>query len=132
MTRLIIQKTENRGRGVFAVCSFVPGDLIEICPVLVLPPTDREPIERSQLYNYYFDWGGDEQQLAIALGYGSLYNHSAYPNALYLMDFEQAELLIYCHQPIAPGDEICFNYNGDPEDRAKVWFEEEGLETNKA
>ena len=124
MTRISIQDTEDRGRGVFALCDFVPGDLIEICPVIVLPPADREHIERSQLYNYYFDWGGDEQQLAIALGYGSLYNHSAQPNAYYLMDFERDELLIYCHQAIRAGEEICFNYNGDPEDQAKVWFEE--------
>lgn len=120
---LYIAQSEKDGRGVF--CSkFIPaGEIIEICPVLVLPKGELEQIKNTKLYDYYFIWGDEDEFIAIVLGFGSLYNHSYFPNAEYYPDPENDSLDIYAYKDIEPGDEILINYNGDPEDKSKVWFE---------
>ena len=60
--------------------------------------------------------------LALALGYGSLYNHSYRPNARY-DDVGQRTKLFTALRAIEPGEEITINYNGDPEDGSPVGFE---------
>lgn len=123
MNFLNIVQFENRGRGVCAGRDFEAGDIIEVCPVLVLPPEDRAHIAATFLYNYYFEWGDDEQQTAIALGYGSIYNHEPQANAHYEMDFQAETITIFCVRPIQSGDEITINYNGEIDNSDKVWFE---------
>ncbi len=57
----------------------------------------------------------------MALGYGSLYNHSYQPNARY--DDESGQTKVFSAiRDIAPGEEIVVNYNGEPEDETPVWF----------
>lgn len=120
---LYIAETPARGRGVFSLRAFQVGEIIEVCPVIVLPAQDVPHLEKTHLYNYYFQWGDDEAQAAITLGYGSLYNHSYMPNAWYEMDFEAATITVICIAPIAAGDEITFNYNGDADDQTPIWFD---------
>jgi SET domain-containing protein len=122
---LYIDQTRTRGRGVFAAKNYEIGDLIETCPVLILSKSDTRKIEATHLYNYYFEWDADAGRSAIALGYGSLYNHSHRPNAYYEMDFEQEAITVVCLRAISVGEEICFNYNGEPDDNTPVWFESE-------
>ena len=66
---------------------------------------------------YVFGWG--RASTALALGYGSLYNHSYAPNAETLET--PAELVITAVRPIAQGDEIFINYMGTAQDG--VWFD---------
>jgi SET domain-containing protein len=59
--------------------------------------------------------------VAVALGYGSLYNHSYTPNARY--DDESPQIKIFTAiREIAAGEEITINYNGEPSDESPVWF----------
>jgi len=60
--------------------------------------------------------------VAIALGYGSLYNHSYTPNAHY-RDIGRRSKEFLAVRDIAAGEEITVNYNGDPQDRTAVDFE---------
>ena len=60
--------------------------------------------------------------MALALGYGSLYNHSFRPNARY-DDVGPQTKEFTAMRDIAPGEEITVNYNGEPTSRAAVWFE---------
>lgn len=99
--------------------------MIEICPVIVLPEADLPIIHRTKLHDYYFLWGDDQQQCAIALGYGSLYNHAYEPNARYLLDYEHDTIDFYCIKKIEAGEEITVNYNGEPEVKTPVWFDGE-------
>ncbi len=121
---LIIRDIEGKGRGVFTSKSFRKGDLVEVCPMLVFNTTERTLLDQTLLYNYMFLWGDDDTQSALALGYGSLYNHSSLPNVRYLVDYENETLEVICIRDIAAGEELCFNYNGDPTDTTPVWFEE--------
>lgn len=82
-----------------------------------------DAFELTQLYNYYFAWGEASEEAAIALGYGSLYNHSYTPNAKYRKDFDNNLLKYICIRDIQKDEEITINYNFDPEDKTPVWFE---------
>ena len=100
------------------------GAVFEICPVIVLPAEDLPVIHNTRLHDYYFMWGWDDDQCAIALGYGSLYNHAYTPNAQYLIDIDNETIEFIALRDIQKGEEITVSYNGDPEDQTKVWFDE--------
>lgn len=110
------------GRGVFTAEDIAAGSIVEICPVIVLPKAQTSLLDQTVLYDYYFLWGEQEDRYAIALGYGSLYNHSYAPNTEYRADFGNNDLHFYALQEIPVGSELTVNYNGDPNDEEAVWF----------
>lgn len=74
----------------------------------------------TALHDYYFQWGGD--RAAIALGLGSLYNHSERNNARFTLDYEFGQIRFLAVRDIEAGEEITTNYRaGDP--KMKLWFE---------
>ena len=81
-------------------------------------------IHQTDLHDYYFLWGEDEKQCAIALGFGSLYNHAYDANAEYILDLDDNTIDFYSVKDIEPGTEITVNYNGWPDDPAPVWFDQ--------
>ena len=97
------------------------GETIEICPVIILPLKDRKLMDKSHLFNYYFYWG-KKNQPAIALGYGSLYNHSYTPNAEYEEDVKNKHMVFTALRDIKKGEEITTNYNGDHDNKDPLWF----------
>ena len=109
-----------RVRGVFATQDFAEGALIEIAPVYVFPVEDTINQVTSAFDWYLFRWG---ESCAVVFGYGSLYNHSYRPNAFYKRNFEKAELHYVALRPIAAGEEITINYNGEPHSTEDVGFE---------
>ncbi|HEY3643750.1 MAG TPA: SET domain-containing protein [Gammaproteobacteria bacterium] len=120
---LEVRETAARGRGVFAVAAIPAGTLIESADVIPIPQAEMGAIEGCILADYYFRWGPDGREGAIALGYGSLYNHSYTPNARYVKHFERRSIDFIALRDIAVGEEIRTNYNGDPESKKLVWFE---------
>lgn len=111
------------GRGVFTNTRIPEGAVLEICPVIVLPAEELPVIHNTKLHDYYFMWGWDDDQCAIALGYGSLYNHAYTPNAQYLIDIDNETIEFIALRDIQKGEEVTVSYNGDPEDKTRVWFD---------
>lgn len=109
------------GRGVFCSHPLTAGDVIEICPALVLPHEEIELLTRSELFGYYFLWGEQSDQCAIALGYGSLYNHSEDPNAVFEPDFTDDTIVFIAQRDISAGEEITVDYQAGATVRA-LWF----------
>ena len=109
------------GRGVFCTHPLSQGDIIEISPVIVLPENEIELLSHSVLYEYYFSWGEQEDQCAIALGYGSLYNHSERPSAEFTPDFSDDTILFIALRDIPAGEEITVDYQSGAIVRA-LWF----------
>jgi hypothetical protein len=108
----------GKGRGVFAARAFARGEVVEAAPVLVLPPHEQEAIDETVLAAYVFAWG---DTLAIALGFGSLYNHSWSPNLEYLKRFAEGIIEFVAIRDIAPGEELTTNYSASNPHRAGLW-----------
>lgn len=116
-----VRRSPGKGRGVFARRLIRAGEVIERVPVLVVPIDDLNQGEAwTSLGSYCFVW--NKSTVALALGYGSLYNHSFRPNARY-DDRGQRTKVFTSLRDIEPGEEITVNYNGDPDDQSAVGFE---------
>lgn len=120
---LYIMETALRGRGVFTTDAIPAGTTIEIAPVIVLNQSDRAVVDSTLLHDYIFEWGIDEKQAAVALGYVSIYNHSVEANCRYEMDYEQKTIQIQTKRDVAVDEELCINYNGDGIADKPVWFD---------
>lgn len=122
ISSLFVAPSSLGGRGVFTTEDIKKGSIVEICPVIVLPETDRSHLDQTKLHDYYFIWGDADEQCAIILGFGSIYNHSYQPNAEYNPDFPGKTLSFYALEKIKAGSEITVNYNGTPSEQSDLWF----------
>ncbi len=117
-----VGSSNGKGRGVFARRRFAKGEVIERCPVIVIPKEEESFIESTTLYNYTYGWGEDLEESAVALGFGSLYNHAYRPNAMYRRLHDDKMIEYVALRDIAEGEEITVNYNGAPGDLSPLWF----------
>lgn len=120
---LYVNKTKEKGRGVFTKEVIPAGTQIEVSPVLVLSGADTNIVDKTKLHNYIFLWGVRETRSCIALGFCSIYNHAYEPNCEYEMDFDAETMAIKTRREIKKGEELSINYNGDIEDKSPVWFD---------
>ena len=118
---LYVSSCGTKGRGVFSDKKILRGEVIERCPVLELSSSDRDKIDTTMLYNYYFAWGNGSSEGAIALGLGSIYNHSFTPNAVYITRPDEHLIEFRSIKKILANEEITINYNGSPNDQSPLW-----------
>jgi uncharacterized protein len=103
-----IKWTGKKGRGVFARTKIKQGTVIEKVPVVAFPVEEIFGSTRgSKLAQYVFNW--HDGAVAIALGYGSLYNHSHRPNAEFYSEGRLTQVF-WAIRDIAPGEEITVYY----------------------
>ena len=86
---LFIAESVGRGRGVFTAVDISKGDIIEYCPLIVIPPNQKNLIDKTVFHDYYYNWPEPEGAACIPLGYGAIYNHSTTPNAEIVLDLEE-------------------------------------------
>ena len=91
--KLIVMPSERGGRGVFTTIALEKSSIIEVSPVIVIPPVDVPKI-----------------------------HHAIYPNLDYEMDFELNTISFVALQDIDPWTELTINYNGKSGDSQEVWF----------
>ncbi|WP_300074424.1 SET domain-containing protein-lysine N-methyltransferase [uncultured Ruegeria sp.] len=81
----MVKLTDNKGKGVFATTSISKGQIIETSMAVELPDSDKETLDETIIWDYYFDTSpcefGLKEKAYILLGYASLCNHSSVPNA---------------------------------------------------
>lgn len=117
-------KIKNAGFAVFAVQNIRKGELIERCPIILVPKKDVSNLRESILVNYYFYFNG-KRNLAIALGFGSIYNHSYEPNATYIKKSKEKVIEFVAIKDIKENEEITANYNfGNPDDKSPLWIKD--------
>ena len=92
MLPIRIKDTGKYGKGIFATRDIKTGELIEVSPVLVSCKDEWKYLKKTILFNYCFTWGEDYEQIAIALGYGSLFNHSYTPNATFINNIDNLSI----------------------------------------
>jgi len=123
LIKTYIGEAPGIGRGVFAAQDIAKWEVIEICPVLAVSPAEALYLDLTLLGDYYYAWAPELTGAAIALGHGSLYNHSYTPNAWYSKDFNRGQIQIISLREIAKGEEIRFNYNSSPMDPTPMRFD---------
>src|SRR5581483_7626475 len=87
-TKVYISHSSLEGLGVFAKADISAGELIEVAPVILIPEEQITDLAKIRLLDYFFAWGPKLEKAAIALGYGSLYNHSYAPNAKFIENYD--------------------------------------------
>lgn len=90
--------------------------------MIAMPARDVPAIKDTLLARYSFQWAGDG--VALALGYGSLYNHSSKPNCIYWTIKDEGVIEFVALVDIQAGEEIRVNYNGNPKDTTPRSFDE--------
>lgn len=111
------------GKGVFTAENIPARRTIEIAPVIVMNKADRELLDLTLLHDYIFEWGKNNRQCCMALGYVPMYNHSYASNCEYEMDFDSELITIKTVRAIKAGEECFINYNGNWNNRKPLWFE---------
>lgn len=112
------------GRGVFARVAIKKGELIERCPVIEIPEHDSSNFQESILVTYIYYLGKNKNRLFLALGFGSLYNHSYQPNAKYQGKYKEKIIAFIATKDIRKDEEITVNYHpGSNKEKRPLWFE---------
>jgi len=127
------------GRGVFARRKIMKGELFDFAPIVrsLWPEIEHPEIEETMISDYIYAWIHSSRETAentpseelsmpeyvgSAQGFGSYYNHSFEPNAIYVRRKNLDFLDYIALRDIEPDEEILINYNGDPADKSELWF----------
>jgi hypothetical protein len=124
---LYLEQTKTKGRAVFTNTALEADTIVEIAPVIVMSKGDRVHLDKTLLHDYIFEWGEKKDKCCMALGFIPIYNHSYTSNCEYFMNYEEDVILVKTVRLIEKGEELTINYNGDWDDKSKIWFEAEGL-----
>ncbi|KAK0201687.1 cytidine deaminase-like protein [Desarmillaria ectypa] len=111
-----IQYSEGKGRGVYASRFIAKRTLIEISPILLLSKEEYESHGRHTVLDHY-TFKCKDGRMALALGLGSLFNHSDPPNVTYEVDLTTDSIRYTTVRDIEPGEELCIFYGH------KLWFQ---------
>ena len=120
---LYLKPSARGGRGVFTSAEIVAGSIVELAPVIELTEEERKIIHATHLHDYYFLWDG--AGAALALGYGSLYNHARAANVEYELDYDFGQIRFTAARDITAGEELLIDYMAGDE-REGLWFEDRG------
>jgi len=114
----------NAGRGVFARRDIKKGEIIERCPVIEVPPNDVSNLTDTVLVTYFYYLGRNKERVLITLGFGSIYNHTYTPNAIYKEKLKEGIIDFVAIKDVKKDEEITVNYGGaNPKNKIPLWFE---------
>jgi len=120
---LFIGDSSKKGRGVFTSQDISKDTVIEISPVIVMNDKDRKLLDQTLLHDYIFEWGQEQAECCMALGYIAMYNHSYESNCEYEMSYDQENITVKTIRFVKAGQELFINYNGDWNNKKRVWFD---------
>ena len=108
-TKVEIKHIEGKGYGVFATEVITPGEIIEECHLIPIPPKDINNKEILPDYRFLYPRIKPEE-FVIPFGFGCIYNHSHLNNADW-RDHPTLKLFqFYAVKHIFPKQEICTYY----------------------
>lgn len=93
---------------------FKAGRTILRCEVIVLNQKDTKIVDQTILGSYIYDLGRGKS--AIALGFGSLFNHNVNANVDYEIEIRNNRIMIKytANRSILPGEQLFINYGYNP------------------
>lgn len=107
-----VKNTKKYGRGLYANKNIKKGEIVEVSPVLIIDRDDAKRISDTIVNVYVFEW--NRQNSALALGNGSLFNHSKKSNVSYMNSFSTKEVIFISNKEIKKGQQLFINYGYDP------------------
>ncbi|MEE1945255.1 SET domain-containing protein-lysine N-methyltransferase [Pedobacter sp. KR3-3] len=120
--QLYLKTIKGKGRGVFCTTNLAEGEIIEVCPVMIIPAEEFAALSATAIMDYSFYFNKEENTLSLTMGFGSMYNHRQYPNAVYLLNREARQMVFTAHENIKAHTEICINYGGEYGIDYSKWF----------
>lgn len=108
--KIYVKKSPIHGLGVFASKKIIKEEMIEECPILLLPINKGE--SSGLLLDYRFNWpqGTEWEEQVVGLGFASLYNHSETPNAYWISNNEKRTFNFIATRDIEVDEEILVWY----------------------
>lgn len=101
---LRVGPSELHGNGVFATRLYTQNEIIEVCPLIRVPNNAQVALSW-----YFFRDPQHPDGGTIALGYGSMYNHSSAFNAMAVFP-ENGTMTVHATKIIENGEEVVINY----------------------
>lgn len=108
--RIEVSKKKKGRYSVFAKTQFAQGEIVEICPVMIL---GAEATAVDKLKDIIFEIDKENGEWGLVLGYGSLYNHSFKPNCEYAYNKLTKQMLFMTLIPIKASEELTINFGKD-------------------
>lgn len=126
--KVYVKKSDipESGRGVFTKVNLKKGETVEECPIIEIPKHNLSSLNESNLVTYVFFFGRNKEKAALALGFGSLYNHSDNPNIAFEIKPSQETIEFTALEDIKKDGELTINYKGSDKLGKKsspLWFE---------
>lgn len=109
MTKIEVKVAKKYGRGLYATKNIKKGEIVESSPVIEVSGLD---VTQTTLNMYVFEW--KQGSSAIALGLGSLFNHSNHTNVTYALFFGNKTIVFIATKDIKKGSQLFINYGYDP------------------
>jgi uncharacterized protein len=128
-----VAPSPKHGLGVFAARTIPEGTVVHVAPVMLMSDEDVETLEDTALRGLVYGWDTDVGTSALALGYGSLFNHDPDANCVYHridaddVDAESGQVLGYdalqysTLREVPEGEELTIDYSGG--DPSMLWFD---------
>jgi SET domain-containing protein len=111
-TKVEVKSSPIHGLGVFAIEEIKKDEVIEECHLITLPFKPDEQVSFLCDYKYNYPAEGNVEEFVLALGNGSIYNHSKNNNAYWRNHSEYKAFQYFAIRDIEVGEEICIYYGG--------------------
>ena len=114
-------KEGPKGRGLFAISSDIAlGALLHVAPTIAISAAEYEQHMKYTILEHYLFKDRRSGNMLLALGHGSLFNHSKYPNVDYRIASDGSCIRYYAssYRPIAKDEELCISYGSN------LWFDD--------
>jgi hypothetical protein len=120
LSRVEWSKRPNGEYTVLSKTQFAKGEIIEICPTIIL---GEGALTVDRLKDLVFEIDKDKKEWALVLGYGSLYRHSKKPNVDYAFNKITKQMYFITKTFVKQNEELTINYGSD------YWMERTAFNT---
>ena len=117
MRKIEVQDSPLHGLGVFATAPIAKGEVIELCPYIVIDDDDLQ--EANRLNDYLYNSPDRVGDYLCVMGFGMLYNHGNPANAEWQIDDDNRFVRFSALCDIEAGAEIVDDYGEEYWDTRK-------------
>lgn len=118
-----IKVHKKMGRGLFATKKIKAGTVVEVSPVIVFDKVEGYFHTNTLMNHYVYSWG-NKGESALALGHGSLFNHSSEANVNYKTNLRAKTITFWAERDIEKGEQLFIDYGYDPVQAYSIYLKE--------